>query len=155
VDEDFSLVRGLVQGYPKKLGRIGLTRSYRTGPAAAPVQAGTTLGGTLTAAGRRLAELTVTLERPDAVPALMTAPLAHSRVFPAWAAGGAEVDELVSGGSSDQRVTDVWSGPATLALLPSPVDELDALVPTEVLRGYRFEFSETITGGRLLDRTGR
>lgn len=155
VDKDFSLVRGLIQGYPKKIGSIGMTRSYPAGAAAAPLAAGTRLAGTLTAAGRRIAELSVTLERADTVPDLMTAPLAHSRIFPAWASGGAAVDELVTGGSRDQHVDGVWSGPAMLEFFESPADELALLRPAEILRGYRFSFAETITGGVLLEASGR
>lgn len=156
VDKDFSLVRGLVQGYPKKLGSIGMTRSFPVGRAGCAPAPGTRLGGTLAAHDERLARLEVCLEEPaDTVPDLMTAPLAHSRIFPAWAEHGGSVDELVTGGSRDQAVADVWRGSATLELFDSPWEELSALRPVEVLGGYRFSFAETITGGRLLAESGR
>jgi len=156
VDRDFSLVRGLVQGYPKKLGTIGMTRAYSTGLAAAAVAVGQTYAGTLTAADRRIAEITVTLDgqTPDA-PDLMVAPLVHTRIFPGWAPGGGSVTELVTGGSVNQQVTNVWRGSGTVEFFPSPVDELDLLRPVAILAGYRFSFAETITGGQLLSCAGR
>jgi hypothetical protein len=57
VDQDISMLRGLLQGWPKKLGTTWLTRSMPLDhPAAAPLRAGTRLGATLTVKERRLAE---------------------------------------------------------------------------------------------------
>ena len=48
VDQDVSMVRGLLQGWPKKLGSTWLTRSLPLDhPAGAPLRAGTRLGATL------------------------------------------------------------------------------------------------------------
>jgi enduracididine biosynthesis enzyme MppR len=150
VDKDFSLVRGLIQGYPKKMGSIALTRSFELGRATTPVAAGARFAGTLAAGDRRLLEATVTLTEPAPAPTLMLAPLIHTRRFPSWDPAGAGVSELVTGGSSDQRIGSVWTGTAELEIFDSPTDELALLRPVEVLAGYRFSFAETITGGRLL-----
>lgn len=155
VDKDFSLVRGLIQGYPKKMGSIALTRAFGLGTATPKVEAGGTFSGTLAAADRRLVEASVTLTGRAEAPPLMMAPLIHTRRFPAWDSGEQDVDELVTGGSSDQLIDDVWVGEASLSMFDSPVDELSALAPVEVLRGYRFSYAETITGGRLLSRGAR
>jgi hypothetical protein len=57
VDQDVSMLRGLLQGWPKKLGSTWLTRSLPLDhPAAAPLRAGTRLGATLAVKDRRLAE---------------------------------------------------------------------------------------------------
>jgi Acetoacetate decarboxylase (ADC) len=57
VDQDVSMVRGLIQGWPKKMGSIWLTRSLPLEhPAAAPVREGTRLAATLTVKDRRLIE---------------------------------------------------------------------------------------------------
>ena len=64
VDTDVALVRGWIQGFPKKLGRIELTRSFPlASPAAPPDGPGGRFAGTLTANERRLAWGAVTLER--------------------------------------------------------------------------------------------
>ena len=57
VDQDVSMLRGLVQGWPKKMGSTWLTRALPLDhPAAAPLRAGTRLGATLAVKDRRLAE---------------------------------------------------------------------------------------------------
>ena len=62
VDQDVSLLRGLLQGWPKKLGSTWLTRSLPLAhPAAAPLQAGTQLGASLAVKDRRLLQARATL----------------------------------------------------------------------------------------------
>ena len=57
VDQDVSMLRGLLQGWPKKMGSTWLTRSLPLDhPAAAPLRAGTRLGASLAVKDRRLAE---------------------------------------------------------------------------------------------------
>jgi len=155
VDRDFSLVRGLIQGYPKKMGSIAITRGFRLGRATPPAGAGGRFSGTLAAGDRRLVDLHVTLETRAEPPPLMLAPLVHTRFFPAWDASVRPLEELVTGGSVDQAIDDVWTGPARLEMHECPSDELTALRPVEILRGYRFAFAETITGGTLLSREAR
>jgi acetoacetate decarboxylase len=155
VDKDFSLVRGLIQGYPKKMGSIAMTRAFSVGQATPGVAKGSQFAGTLAAADRRLVEARVTLEQPGEPPALMLAPLIHTRYFPAWDPSGPGTEELVMGGSSAQEVADVWSGSAELTFFDSPVDDLALLAPIEILGGYRFSFAETLNGGKLVSRDGR
>jgi len=68
VDQDVSMLRGLLQGWPKKLGSTWLTRSLPLEhPAAAPLRAGTRLGASLAVKDRRLAEARLELTgRPGA-----------------------------------------------------------------------------------------
>lgn len=62
VDQDICLVRGLLQGWPKKMGRTWMTRGLPLEhPASAPLRAGTRLGASLTSQARRLVEATLTL----------------------------------------------------------------------------------------------
>ena len=57
VDQDVSMLRGQIQGWPKKMGSIWLTRSLPLDhPAAAPLRQGTRLGATLAVKDRRLVE---------------------------------------------------------------------------------------------------
>ena len=64
VDRDFALVRGYLQGYPKKLGSIHQTRPHPFGQAAPRIDFGGRFGGTLAAGDRRLAQATTTLTGP-------------------------------------------------------------------------------------------
>ncbi len=69
VDQDISLIRGLLQGWPKKIGATHLTRSLPIDHvAAAPLKAGTRMGGTLTVKGRRLIEANLELTGKDGLP---------------------------------------------------------------------------------------
>ncbi len=84
VDRDFALVRGWIQGFPKKLGQIEMTRSFGLDCRAE----GRTFGGTVAANDRRLAQGTVTLERESqAGPTHNDPPLVNVRHFPRLAAG--------------------------------------------------------------------
>jgi hypothetical protein len=57
VDQDVSMLRGLLQGWPKKMGSTWLTRSLPLDhPAAAPLCAGTRLGASLAVKDRRVIE---------------------------------------------------------------------------------------------------
>jgi len=156
VDRDFSLVRGLVQGYPKKLGALRMIRPAVVGRAGPRVAPGARFDATLAASDRRLVDLHVDLERPvEQAPMIMTDPMLHTRLLPSWAAGGDRVHELVSGGSRDQEVADVWEGTGHLAYHEAPGEELHRLAPVEILRGNRFAFAETIDRGELIRPLGR
>ena len=67
VDRDFALARGWIQGFPKKLGSIWMTRTFGLDTSADPgIREGSTFAGTCAANDRRLAEGSVTLERASA-----------------------------------------------------------------------------------------
>jgi hypothetical protein len=70
VDQDISMARGWLQGWPKKLGSIWMTRTYPglDRPAAAPIRVGTRFGASLAVKDRRLAEATVTPDRRPGSP---------------------------------------------------------------------------------------
>src|SRR5215813_8902340 len=62
VDQDLSMVRGWLQGLPKKVGSVWMTRSYDLDhPAAAPGREGTRFGASLSGKDRRLAEASIAL----------------------------------------------------------------------------------------------
>jgi acetoacetate decarboxylase len=149
VDQDFALARGWIQGFPKKLGEIWLTRTFDLDVRAAPGLApGSRLGGTCSARGRRLAEGRVTLERESAAGAQHNdAPLVNVRYFPRLAAGQHDdpaVHELVRAKSFDRAVSTVWEGPAELELFEAPGEEHTLLKPVRVGNGFRFTFAYAI-----------
>ncbi len=62
VDQDVSMLRGQLQGWPKKMGSTWLTRSLPLEhPASAPLREGTRLGATLAVKDRRVIEARLTL----------------------------------------------------------------------------------------------
>jgi len=149
VDRDFALVRGWIQGFPKKLGSVWITRTFGLDCLADPgLSPGATYGGTLAANDRRLAEGTVTLERVSEVgPTHNDPPLVNVRHFPRLAVGRHDdpaVHELVRARSRDRVISPIWEGQATLELSGAPNEEHDKLAPVRMGRGFRFTFAYTV-----------
>jgi acetoacetate decarboxylase len=144
VDRDFALIRGWIQGFPKKLGEVHMTRSFGLDCKAE----GRAFAGTLTAHGRLLAEGSVTPERvSESGPTHNDPPLINHRHFPRLAAGrwqDAAVDELVRARSSDRSISAIHEGSATLRLHDAPGEEHAALAPLRVGKGFRFQFAYTV-----------
>lgn len=149
VDRDFALARGWIQGFPKKLGSIWITRTFGLDcPADPGLREGATFGGTLSAYDRRLAQGTVTLERPsEQGPTHNDPPIHNVRYFPRLAAGAHDrpaVHELVRTVGRDRSAADVWEGSATLELFGAPNEEHDRLAPVRVGKGFRVSFAYTV-----------
>jgi acetoacetate decarboxylase len=144
VDTDFALIRGWIQGFPKKLGSIHMTRSFGLDCRAE----GRTFAGTLAANDRRLAFGTVTPQRvSETGPTHNDPPLVNVRHFPRLAAGrhsDPAVHELVAARSSDRSISAIHEGPATLELYPAPGEEHTALAPVRMGKGFRFQFAYTV-----------
>jgi acetoacetate decarboxylase len=149
VDTDFALVRGWVQGFPKKLGSIHMTRQFPLSSNAGPdLGPGGRFAGTLAAGDRRLVFGAVTLDRESAEgPTHNDPPLVNVRHFPRLAEGHHDdpaVHELVRARSRDRAISTIWEGPAELELYEAPGEELAALAPTRVGKGFRFTFAYTV-----------
>ena len=149
VDRDFALARGWIQGFPKKLGSIWITRHHGLDCAADPGhRPGAAYAGTCAAYERRLAEGTVRLERrSDAGPTHNAPPIVNVRHFPRLGAGRHDepaVHELVRAQSRDRVVSEIWEGTAELELFGAPREELAALAPIRMGKGFRFTFGYTV-----------
>lgn len=149
VDQDFALVRGWIQGFPKKLGSVWMTRAFGLGTLADPALApGSTFGCTMAANDRRLIDATVTLTGESADgPVHNAPPLVNRRHFPRLAQGHHDdpaVHELVRAKSFDRSISTIWEGDATLAFGDAPNEELAALAPVKVGKGYRFTFAYSV-----------
>jgi acetoacetate decarboxylase len=149
VDRDFALARGWIQGFPKKLGSIWITRSFGVDSPANPgLRPGATYGGTCAAYERRVAEGTVTLESVSKDgPTHNDPPIVNVRHFAQLAAGrhgSPAVHELVRARSRDRAISEIWEGSATLELFGAPHEEHAALAPVRMGKGYRFTFGYTV-----------
>ena len=146
VDQDISLMRGLIQGWPKQFASIYVTRSYGVRHRASPtLELGGRFGATVAVKDRRLVEASVTLEEEHAGPA--HGPALTLRYFPSLEQGPdsrPSVHELVRTPWHDFVRADVWKGQATLIFHPSPRHELDALQPERLGAGYRFVMGLTV-----------
>jgi hypothetical protein len=137
VDQDISLVRGYLQGWPKKLGSTYLTRSLPIEHvAAAPLKAGIRMGATLTVKDRRLIEATLELTGKAGRPYGFLANKTIGTV--GWP------DLTLPGGYPELKwvlpdiqgkVTSDWhDAEATIKVLPHPVEELSLLGEVKAIR---------------------
>jgi len=148
VDQGMPLVRGLVQGFPKKPGSIWITRPVTVGKAGPRLEPGGRFGASLASYDRRLAEATLTLTGlSEEGPTVNSPPLWNTRLFPAWETGGDPLQEHVWAGGENREISPIWEGDATLRFFESPADELSDLQPAEVGKGFWFSFGYTVTGG--------
>ena len=141
-----SLMRGLVQGWPKQIGSTWITRAYDLPSKATPVIGpGGTFGATLAVKDRRLIEAQVTLrELSETLPSPSFARAVNVRHFPELVAGKHDfpaVHELVQLKSRDVRISPIWKGDASMQVFEHPYLELPDLRPLVVIAGYRFSFA--------------
>jgi hypothetical protein len=149
VDQDLSMVRGWLQGWPKKHGSVWMTRSYDFDhPAAAPVRAGTRFGASLAVKDRRLAEAVVTLTGGPATPiGLLAAPSFGLVASPTLLGGPDRGGPTIARAIVQQRLQGpAHGGTGTLRFLESPRDELALLQPNAVTAASLSTFAMTVTG---------
>ena len=145
VDKDFALIRGWIQGFPKKLGQIDMTRSFGLDCRAE----GHAFAGTLAANGRRLAQGTVTPERiAEDGPTHNDPPLINHRHFPRLAAGPARRPGRRRAGAGQERATArsprSTRGRRRSSCSAPPTRSTTALAPVRMGGGFRFQFAYTV-----------
>ncbi len=153
VDTDFALVRGHLQGYPKKLGAVRQTRPVSVGRAGPRLEPGGRFGMTLAASDRRLAQATVTLREPSASNGFVNGhAMLHHRYWPMIELDGRDsLAEVVTMSGVDLDLGPAWAGDATIELFDSPTEELSSLAPAEMIGGYFRSVGTTFAGGRTLE----
>jgi acetoacetate decarboxylase len=149
VDQDVSLMRGLIQGWPKQFGTVWMTRAAILPSKAAPMEAaGGKFGATLAVRDRRVAEAQVTLRhQTEERPSPTFARGVNVRYFPELAAGKharPSVHELVQLKSRNVQFSPIWTGDATLRIFDHPHLEIGDLAPVSVGNGFRFSFAFTV-----------
>jgi acetoacetate decarboxylase len=151
VDKDFSMYRGWIQGFPKKLGSIQMTRLFAVGKGTPKLESGARFGATCTANDRQIARAVVTLrEISKTGPTVNGPPMHNTRHFPAAAGRHPTVFELVRAGGFDREVTEIWEGDAELRLFDDTLEDLQAIAPQEIIKGYRFSFGYSVDGVTVL-----
>ena len=139
-----------MQGFPKKLGSVWMTRTFGLDCLADPgVRPGAIFAGTLAANDRRLAEGRVTLEALSATgPTHNDPPLVNVRHFPQLAASlhhSPAVHELVGARSRDRSISPIWEGTAELERCTGPrTRSTTRCDPCGWARGFRFTFAYTV-----------
>jgi acetoacetate decarboxylase len=149
-DNDAALMRGWIQGYPKKFGVVHQTRTFAAASAASPPLASKgSFSGCVSAHGQLLAEARVRLrERAGHLVGLLDRPIVARRYFPRLCAGMHDkpaVDELVRCIMDKFLIANLWVGEGQLIFPEACGEELDMLGPIRVGRGFRFSFSCSIS----------
>ena len=151
VDQDVSLVRGLLQGWPKKMGSTWLTRSLPLAhPAAAPLQAGSRLGASLAVKDRRVFDAQASLTGRPGRPLGF---LAHTTI---GAVGWPDLrqpqrlpDLALVKADIGQRVGGEWhEATAALRLSPHPAEDIGLLGELVVEDASAGWLGLTVTGAR-------
>jgi len=149
VDNDAALVRGRVQGYPKRMASVFQTRLHAAPNKAAPQLAvGSKFAASMSAGGQRMAECLVTLREPvtDAA-AFAQRPVINMLHFPQLAAGKHEtpaLHELVQNTPHDVRVEQLWGGEGQLVFPQCKGEEISDLAPVRCGFGARASMSYTV-----------
>lgn len=151
VNKDWSLVRGWLNGYPKRLAeKIAMTRVHAENPLVNSVSAGSTLSGYCIAGGKKVLSLKVRLERKGAKEDLMAFGATFGvRRFPATDPSQNSISELVEVLKYNSRSSDVWVGQGEVTL-----DSADQVGRTQLLRGVSYKSGFSIRGANVLAKSG-
>lgn len=152
VDQDISMARGHLQGFPKKMGSVWMTRSYDFDhPAAARIEKGCQMGASVAVKDRRLAdaEIELTGELSDDIGFLgiPTFGLIGSPSLIGDPSRGEPV--LVRQNASEVLKGKMHAAKGHLRLHTSPHDEMHKLQPTNTNKASIGEFALTVIGATL------
>ncbi len=152
VDKDFAMARGHLQGYPKKMAEIWMTRPVTHGRAGPRLESGGRFGATLSTWGRRIAEATFTITGTAESPGFVNGhPMLHSRQMPAIEMDGRDsLDELVTMRGFDHDVGPVYAGEAELRLPDNPTEELTRLPVLEPIGAWYRQVGTSMGPGTTL-----
>lgn len=154
VDKDWSLIRGWLNGYPKKMAdEIVMTKLHPLNPLTGGVKVGSQLSGYAARHGGRVFTLNVKVnQRGSADDVIRFGATYGLRLFPATDPTQTHVRELVEISRSGFKVDDVWVGNGELRLGSPPSEELGLLEPLEVKYGCIYRAGFTISGAKVLAR---
>jgi Acetoacetate decarboxylase (ADC) len=150
VDNDVALVRGLIQGFPKQLGNIAMTRHRRVGQAGGRVSNQDSFTAHVARNGQQQLSLRVNDSTPsNDFPFGLALPQIHNRRFPSIVADGQGVDELVTVTTAKIEIANTQKGSGSITFCK----ELEEFQPTNVTGGYLLDVAFTVTGATLADST--
>jgi hypothetical protein len=136
VDTDLALMRGILFGFPKKMGKIVYTKLHPM--LHGEPRVGLRLVGYVSRSFYSLVKLIIEIgsdEARDELP-LLDKPMLLSRYFPQVAKGLGEVRELVSLRANTRFRS--WVGLGSIEVNDGPNDELGPLRPIGEVTGYYF-----------------
>ncbi|WP_338603110.1 acetoacetate decarboxylase family protein [Sulfolobus tengchongensis] len=151
VDKDFAVIRGWLNGFPKKIANIQLTRFHPLLPQISEPKAGVVVGGYVARGSSLLFKIKVTLKEKIEKPPTF-GPTLLIRDYPAEGEGETNVLELVRLDLQDLKVTDVWKGDVEIEIGKGINDEVDSFKIIEKLGGYYYKIGFRIPGTKLIKK---
>ncbi len=154
VDKDWSLIRGWLNGYPKKLAdEIAMTKLHPLNPLTGGIRAGSRLTGYATRHGHRIFTVKVKINRQGSADDTIRFGSTYGlRLFPATDPSQTPVRELVEVTKTSPQVDNVWIGDGDLNLGTPPGEELELLQPYEIKYGCVYRTGFTISGAKVLKK---
>ena len=150
VDSELSMLRGQIQGFPKKLGQIAMTKPVALGRGGVQKEVGARFAAHATSHGRRVLTASVALEAAlERVPRAMTLPLVHTRLFPSVDKPEPAVHEHQLGVIANFEAAAMFTGKAALELGATEYEELAPLAPLSVGAGYVLSLAFSVLGGKV------
>lgn len=155
VDNDVAMIRGHIQGWPKQMGSIYMTREYGVPSKAAPVVGpGGQFGASCAAKDHRIITAQITLrEISDAPPNPGFTGFLNRLIFPDLREGMQNkllLDNIVEGTTNNDMIfSPIWKGDAVLQINDGYYTELKAFKPKKVVAGYSFSMSHTLVDQSL------
>jgi acetoacetate decarboxylase len=153
VDKEWSLLRGWMNGYPKKLAEVVFARPHVLNPVTRRLGEGAVAAGICTRHGHTLVRLGLTVKRAAQKTELQSRPATYGhRHWPALHESQTVVSELVEVNRSDLVVSDVWAGEPYFELGTAPDEELEYFSPREILAGFTYSYGFRIAGAKVLEK---
>ena len=152
VDKDFAMARGHVQGYPKKMSEIWMTRPITHGKAGPRLEPGGRFGCTLSTFGRRIADARFTITGTSETGGFVNGhPMLHTRQMPAIEMDGRDsLNELVTMQGFGADVGPIYTGEAELDLFDCPTEELHRFGDVDLIAAYYRQVGTSMHAGTTL-----
>ena len=147
VDTEWSLLRGLVNGYSKRLAdKIVMTKLHPLNPGLEPLGAGASVTGYCVKGAERTLRVHVKIEKPGGAPDLVSFGRTFGlRRYPTTDSSQSGVAEAVEIQKSGTKFSEVWTGAGA-------VEAAMDVGRTEAIRGAVYKSGFTISGSRVLQR---
>jgi acetoacetate decarboxylase len=153
VDNDFTLMRGFIQGFPKKLGRVHMTKLHELTPKVGGKKIGAKVKGICVSHEERVVEGSLVFRRKAALEEVPPVKFYLMRHFPDFENPEKPlVHDITVSNVTDVKMADAWAGDAEIRFTPSPFEEVADLGLLEVTGGFFFSIGMTITGGKVIYR---
>jgi acetoacetate decarboxylase len=153
VDKDWALVRGWLDGYPKKIAKIAMTKFHPLLPKYNKPEAGLKLGGYVVRGGGIMFRLQVELEdKTDSIPVRNFGPFLNIRRFASRGDEEEDLYEIVSRVRDESILGEIWKGKANLELGGYVNDEVDLLKIEKIVAGYYYTMYFKVTKTQLLSK---